>query len=114
MKPVIAISIPTGIGCDIGGYAGDFGYLAREFAKDFYTIINPNAVNGGILSAINYDMGYLEGYLFDEFFRGNISITPKNLSGIAYEKGLSTDLFFKSRTTSAIIISFVLHDDLYF
>ncbi len=77
MKPVIALSIPTGIGADIGGYAGDFGYIARKFAKDFYCIINPNAVNGGILSAINYDMGYLEGYLFDEFFRGNISITPK-------------------------------------
>ena len=77
MKPVIALSIPTGIGADIGGYAGDFGYIAREFAKDFYCIINPNAVNGGILSAINYDMGYLEGYLFDEFFKGSISITPK-------------------------------------
>ncbi|MBR2068874.1 MAG: DUF3326 domain-containing protein [Candidatus Gastranaerophilales bacterium] len=77
MKPVVAISVPTGIGADIGGYAGDFGYLAREFAKDFYTIINPNAVNGGILSAINYDMAYLEGYLFDEFFKGNISINPK-------------------------------------
>lgn len=73
----IAISIPTGIGADIGGYAGDFGYIARSFAKDFYTIINPNAVNGGILSAINYNMAYLEGYLFDELFRGNISIEPK-------------------------------------
>lgn len=78
MKPIIAISIPTGIGADIGGYAGDFGYLARRFAENFHVIINPNAVNGGILSAINYDMSYLEGYLFDEFFRGNISITPKN------------------------------------
>ncbi len=77
MKPVIALSIPTGIGADIGGYAGDFGYVAREFSKDFYCIVNPNAVNGGILSAINYDMGYLEGYLFDEFFKGSISITPK-------------------------------------
>jgi len=54
-KPVIAISIPTGIGADIGGYAGDFGYIAREFAKNFHVVINPNAVNGGILSAINYD-----------------------------------------------------------
>ena len=77
MKPIVAISIPTGIGADIGGYAGDFGYLAREFSKYFYCIINPNAVNGGILSAINYDMGYLEGYLFDAFFKGDISITPK-------------------------------------
>ncbi|MBQ8476351.1 DUF3326 domain-containing protein, partial [bacterium] len=77
MKPVIALSIPTGIGADIGGYAGDFGYIAREFASKFYCIINPNAVNGGILSAINYDMAYLEGYLFDEFFKGSISIKPK-------------------------------------
>ena len=77
MKPVVALSIPTGIGADIGGYAGDFGYIAREFSKYFYCIVNPNAVNGGILSAINYDMAYLEGYLFDEFFKGNISITPK-------------------------------------
>lgn len=76
-KPIVAISIPTGIGANIGGYAGDFGYIAREFAKYFHVIINPNAVNGGILSAINYDMSYLEGYLFDEFLRGKISITPK-------------------------------------
>lgn len=80
-KPVVAISIPTGIGANIGGYAGDFGYIAREFSKHFHVIINPNAVNGGILSAINYDMSYLEGKLFDEFFKGNISITPKK----AYE-----------------------------
>ncbi len=79
MKPIIALSIPTGIGADIGGYAGDFGYIAREFSKHFYCIVNPNAVNGGILSAINYDMAYLEGYLFDEFFKGNISFTPKKL-----------------------------------
>ena len=58
MKPIVALSIPTGIGASIGGYAGDFGYLAREFSKDFHAIVNPNAVNGGILSAINYDMSY--------------------------------------------------------
>ena len=77
MKPIIAISIPTGIGADIGGYAGDFGHVAREFSKYFHVVINPNAVNGGILSAVNYDMSYLEGYLFDEFFKGSIDITPK-------------------------------------
>ncbi len=77
MKKVVAISIPTGIGADIGGYAGDFGYIAREFSKYFYVITNPNAVNGGILSAINYDMAYLEGYLFDEFFKGKIGFNPK-------------------------------------
>lgn len=76
-KKIVALSIPTGIGASIGGYAGDFGYIAREFSKYYHCIVNPNAVNGGILSAINYDMSYLEGYLFDEFFKGSISIIPK-------------------------------------
>lgn len=96
-KPVVAISIPTGIGADIGGYAGDFGYIAREFSKYFHVIINPNAVNGGILSAINYDMSYLEGYLFDEFFKGNISINPKkeyetNKIGVIFDIEISHDI----------------------
>lgn len=80
-KPAIALCIPTGVGAEIGGYAGDFGYIAREFSKYFHCIVNPNAVNGGILSAVNYDMSYLEGYLFDAFFKGEIGIIPKK----AYE-----------------------------
>lgn len=96
-KPVIAISVPTGIGADIGGYAGDFGYIARKFSKDFHLIINPNAVNGGILSAINYDMSYLEGYLFDEFFKGNISLNPKkeyetNKIGVIFDIEIPKDI----------------------
>lgn len=96
-KPIVAISIPTGIGATIGGYAGDFGYIAREFSKHFHVIINPNAVNGGILSAINYDMSYLEGYLFDEFFKGKISITPKkpyetNKIGVIFDSAIPKDI----------------------
>ncbi len=96
-KPIIAISIPTGVGADIGGYAGDFGYIARKFSKDFYTIVNPNAVNGGILSAINHDMAYLEGFLFDEFFQGKIGLTPKkpyetNKIGVIFDCDIKKDV----------------------
>ncbi len=96
-KPIIALSIPTGIGADIGGYAGDFGYIARKFSKFFHCIINPNAVNGGILSAINYDMSYLEGYLFDEFFKGDILINPKkqyetNKIGVIFDSSIPKNI----------------------
>ena len=89
-KPIIALSIPTGIGADKGGYAGDFGHIARKFSEYFYCIVNPNAVNGGILSAINNNMAYLEGYLFDIFFKGDISISPlkknkRNKIGIIFD-----------------------------
>ena len=96
-KKIVALSIPTGIGCEIGGYAGDFGYIAREFSKHFHTIVNPNAVNGGILSAINYDMSYLEGFLFDEFFCNSISIKPKkphetNKIGVIFDSGIKKEI----------------------
>lgn len=97
MKPIVAISIPTGIGATIGGYAGDFGYIAREFSKFFHVVINPNSVNGGILSAINYDMSYLEGFLFDEFLKGGISITPKqpyetNKIGVIFDSAIPKNI----------------------
>lgn len=97
MKPIVAISIPTGIGAKIGGYAGDFGHIARKFSRHFYTIINPNAVNGGILSAINNDMAYLEGYLFDEFFLGSIGINPlenykTNKIGVIFDSSIKKEI----------------------
>ena len=91
----LAISIPTGIGLDIGGYAGDFGYLAREFSKYFKLIINPNAVNGGILSAINGDMLYTEGYALDEFLAGNINlkeVEKQNKIGIIFDKSIPQNI----------------------
>ncbi len=96
-KPIIALSIPTGIGAKIGGYAGDFGYIARKFSEYFYCIVNPNAVNGGILSAINTDMAYLEGYLFDDFFKGNISFNPKpktktNKIGVIFDSAIPQNI----------------------
>lgn len=96
-KEIIALSIPTGVGADIGGYAGDFGYIARKFANHFYCIVNPNAVNGGILSAINYDMAYMEGYLFDSFFEGKIKFNPKkpyqtNKIGVIFDSAIKENV----------------------
>lgn len=91
MKNIIALSIPTGVGAEIGGYAGDFGHIAREFSKYFKVIVNPNAVNAGIFSAINDDMYYLEGYAFDEFFNGKIGLSPAkkyNKIGVIFDKSI--------------------------
>jgi len=95
MIETVAISIPTGIGAEIGGYAGDFGHIAREFSKYFKVIINPNAVNAGVLSAINDNMYYVEGYAFDKFFKGEINLEPAyhktgcyNKTGVIFDKSI--------------------------
>lgn len=100
---IIALSIPTGIGAEIGGYAGDGGYIAREFSKHFKVILNPNVVNAGILSAINENMYYTEGYAFDEFFNGKINLKPlkrkadccfleQNKIGVIFDKSIPKDI----------------------
>ena len=96
-KKTVAISIPTGIGAEIGGYAGDGGKIARKFSKYFNVLTHPNVVNGGILSAINDDILYLEGYFFDEFFKGNIHINPlskyeENMIGVIFDKSIPENI----------------------
>ncbi len=96
-KETVAISIPTGIGAEIGGFAGDGGKIARKFAKHFNVLVHPNVVNGGILSAITDDMLYVEGYFFDEFFKGNIKINPldkyeENTIGVIFDKSIPDNI----------------------
>ncbi len=92
-KNIIALSVPTGVGAEIGGYAGDAGHVAREFSKYFKVIVNPNVVNAGILSAIDENMYYVEGWAFDEFFNGKIKLVPRvdgkfNKIGVIFDKSI--------------------------
>ena len=85
----IAFTLPTGIGAQIGGYAGDIGYIVREYSKYFKVVVNPNAVNGGILSAINQNMLYVEGYNFDEFLCGRVKlkeVESQNKTGVLFDR----------------------------
>lgn len=67
MKKLYAFSIPTGIGAEHGGYAGDAGMVARKFAKYFDLVVNPNVVNAGSITALTNNMYYLEGWAFDRY-----------------------------------------------
>ncbi len=86
-RDLYAFVIPTGIGASIGGFAGDAGFVAREFSKHFDLIVNPNAVNGGVLSAINDNMHYVEGWALDEFLCGRIGLMPaqSNRIGVIFD-----------------------------
>ena len=89
-----AFIVPTGIGASIGGYAGDAGAYAREFAKHATLIVNPNVVNAGGFSAITDNMLYVEGYSLDSFFKNEINIIPSqnNKIGIIYDKAIPKDV----------------------
>lgn len=97
LRKTVAISIPTGVGAEIGGYAGDGGKIARMFSKHFDVLTHPNVVNGGILSGVNNHILYTEGYAYDEFFKGNISLKPlsefeQNKIGVIFDKSIPDEI----------------------
>ncbi|MBP3820599.1 DUF3326 domain-containing protein [bacterium] len=89
-----AFIVPTGIGANIGGYAGDASVYARKFAQKSSLIVNPNVVNAGGFSGITENMLYVEGYSLDSFFKGEINLIPStnNKIGIIYDKAIPKDV----------------------
>lgn len=72
----VAVSlIPTGIGCAIGGYAGDAGPATRLLASTADLLVtNPNAVNASNFIASDQRIVYTEGYTLDLFSRGKTAL----------------------------------------
>ena len=93
-KKTGAFIVPTGVGASIGGFAGDAGSYAREFAKYTNLIVNPNVVNAGGFSAITDSMLYVEGYSLDLFFKGEVNLltSENNKIGIIYDKAIPQDV----------------------
>lgn len=89
-----AFIVPTGVGANIGGYAGDASSYARKFARKSKLIVNPNVVNAASFSGITDNMYYVEGYSLDEFFKGNLNLIPSenNKIGIVFDKAIPEDV----------------------
>lgn len=91
MKKLGAFIVPTGVGASIGGFAGDASCYARRIAEECNLIVNPNVVNAGCFSGISSNMLYTEGFAIDEFFKGNIKLSPSknNKIGVIFDKAIS-------------------------
>ena len=64
-SPTIFI-VPTGIGCEVGGFAGDALPTAKLLASASGCLItHPNVMNGGTLSEKDKNIFYVEGYSLD-------------------------------------------------
>lgn len=76
-KTIGVFIIPTGIGCEIGGHAGDATPSARLIASVCDTlIIHPNVVNASDINEMTDNMLYVEGSMLDRFLEGKINLCP--------------------------------------
>jgi len=89
-----AFIIPTGVGAEIGGYAGDASKWARKLAEKCKLIVNPNVVNAACFSGITKNMLYVEGYSLDKFFEGKLYLqeSTNNRIGIVFDKSISNEV----------------------
>ncbi len=87
--------IPTGIGCNVGGYAGDAIPAARLLASASECLItHPNVMNGGSLYWPDNCIQYVEGYSLNLFAAGEVLLKPvrQQKVGLLLDAGLEPDL----------------------
>lgn len=71
----VVMIIPTGIGAEIGGHAGDGNAAARLLASVSDTlVIHPNVVNASDINEMTDNMLYVEGSILDRFLSGEINL----------------------------------------
>lgn len=71
----VAFIIPTGLGCKIGGHAGDATPAAKLIAQTCdKLILHPNVVNASDINEMPANALYVEGSILDRFLEGKIEL----------------------------------------
>jgi len=71
----VAFIIPTGIGCSIGGHAGDATPAAKLIAQCCdRLLLHPNVVNASDINEMPANSLYVEGSTLDRVLEGSISL----------------------------------------
>ena len=71
----VVLAIPTGIGAEIGGHAGDGGPVARMVAEVADTLVlHPNVVNASDLNEMPQNALYVEGSVLSRMLMGTVGL----------------------------------------
>jgi len=69
--------VPTGVGCEIGGHAGDAGPVAHLLASISDTLVtHPNVVNASDVAEIPPNALYVEGSILSRLLMGTVGLQP--------------------------------------
>ena len=92
--------IPTGVGCAIGGYAGDALPAARLLAAASGCLItHPNALNAAALYWSDARVHYVEGWSLNRFAAGDLALAPvrRQRLGLLLDAGIEPELRLRHR-----------------
>jgi len=75
MKNSVVFIVPTGIGAEIGGHAGDANPVAKLVASTCENFItHPNVVNASDINEMSHNTLYVEGSMLDRFLENKIGL----------------------------------------
>ena len=83
MNMNVVLIVPTGIGAEIGGHAGDANPVAKLIGKCCDKLItHPNVVNASDINEMPENTLYVEGSILDRFLRDEIKLKEVYLNKI--------------------------------
>ncbi|MCY3819243.1 MAG: DUF3326 domain-containing protein [Gammaproteobacteria bacterium] len=95
--------VPTGIGADLGGHAGDAGPVARLLAEVCDTIVlHPNVVNASDINEMPSNSLYVEGSVVTRLLMGTAGLLPVRSNRVLVIIDAHRDAFFMNAAVNAV------------
>jgi len=95
--------VPTGVGCEIGGHAGDAGPVARLLASISDTLVtHPNVVNASDVAEIPPNALYVEGSVLSRLMMGTVGLQPIRANRVLVVIDEHQDPFFINGAINAV------------
>lgn len=102
-KFVAVLLVPTGIGADIGGHAGDATPVARLLAATCDTLVmHPNVVNASDINEIPDNALYVEGSVICRLLMGTAGLQPVRANRILVIIDAHEHEFFSNAAINAV------------
>ena len=95
--------IPTGVGAELGGHAGDACPAARLLAEACDTLVlHPNVVNASDLNELPVNSLYVEGSVLTRLMMGTVGLSPVRSNRILVVLGSHGDEVFLDSAVNAV------------
>ena len=99
----VAFLVPTGIGAEIGGHAGDAAPAARLVAEVCDTVIlHPNVVNASDINEMPANALYVEGSVIARLLMGTVGLAPVRVNRVLVIIDAHENLLFVNAAINAV------------
>lgn len=99
----IVLLVPTGIGSELGGHAGDAGPLSKFFGSMCDNLItHPNVVNASDINEMPENTLYVEGSIISRFLLGTVALHKVRLNRVLTIIDDHADTLFSNAAINAV------------